>query len=107
MAGDREPVLVVEREHLVVEAVGGLEVRHPQDLAAKLESVAQDVKRPFDLELLDQRADDEGVQPVAVQLTHGVPLGGLGCFEEGADVAGEQSALHIPATGVAGFRAAL
>ena len=63
-------------------------MRHPQHLTAKLEPVAQDVKRSLDLELLDQRIDYERVQPVAVQLAHGIPLGGLGCREKRADMAG-------------------
>jgi hypothetical protein len=59
LARDRELVLGVERQYLVVQAVRRLEGRELEGLAVELEAVAQYVQRALEVEFLDQRADDQ------------------------------------------------
>ena len=54
---DREPILLVERQHLVIETMRGLEGREPEGLAVELEAVPQHVQRALEVELLDQRSE--------------------------------------------------
>ena len=58
LARDRELVIRVERQYLVVEAVCGFEVGEPERLAVELEAMPQDVQRALEVELLDERADE-------------------------------------------------
>ena len=61
LARDRQPVLGVERQHLVVQPVRGLEVGQPEGLAVELEAVAQDVQRAFEVQLLHQRLEEQSL----------------------------------------------
>ena len=93
---DREPILLVERQHLVIEAMRGLEGREPEGLAVELEAVPQKVQRALEVELLDQRSEQQRLQPITVQRAHVGPEPGLGRFEEVAHLHGKQRPLDVP-----------
>ena len=93
---DREPVLLVERQHLIIETMRGLEGREPEGLAVELEAVPQHVQRALEVELLDQRSEQQRLQPIAVQRAYVGPEPGLGRFEEAVHLHGEQRPLDVP-----------
>ena len=103
---DREPVLPVERQHLVIETMCGLEGREPEGLAVELEAVPQNVQRALEVELLDQRSEQQRLQPIAVQRAHVGPEPGLGRFEKVAHLHGKQRPLDVPFGVVAALPAA-
>ena len=55
---DRQLVLRVERQNLVIEAVRGLEVGEPEGLAVELEAMPEDVERPLDVYVLRERVEE-------------------------------------------------
>ncbi len=107
LARDRELVLVVERQHLVVQPVRRLEVREAEGLAVELEAVPQYVQRALEVELLDQRTDQQLLQSRGVQGTHLGPELRLRRLQEGAHPRGKERALDVPFRICAGLPTAL
>ena len=93
---DRELVLGVKRQDLLVEAVRRLEIRETEGLAIELEAVAQDVQRTLEVELFDQRASNQGLQPGPMQRAHRPPEVRLSRFEEVEHAGRKEGTLHIP-----------
>ena len=89
-------VLLVERQHLIIETVRRLEGGEPEGLAVKLEAVPQHVQRSLEVEFLDQRREQQVLQPIAVQRAHAGPEPRLGRFKEAANLCGEQRPLDLP-----------
>ena len=106
LARDRELVLGVQRQHLLVEAVCGLEVREPEGLAVELEAVAQHVERALEVELLDQGVDDQLLEAGSVQGAHLRPELRLRDFDEMAHARRKKRALDLPLGVGAGLPAA-
>ena len=96
LSRDREPVLLVEGQHLVIETMRGLEGREPEGLAIELEAVPQHVQRALEVELLDQRSEQKRLQSVAVQRAHVGPEPGLSRFEKAAHLHRKQRPLDVP-----------
>ena len=101
LAGDHELVARELCEGLRVQAVGRLEPRQPERLAVELEPVAQHVERALEVELPDQRVDDQPLQVVAVQPDHRVPRLGLRRPHESHGARREQRPRNVPLRPVA------
>ena len=103
---DRKLVLLVERQHLIIERMRGLKGGEPESLAVELEPVPQHVQRTLEGEFLDQRSKQQFLQPIAVQRAHVGPEPSLGRFEESTNLRREQRSLDVPLGVGAGLPAA-
>src|SRR5438105_2426187 len=81
--------------------MGRLEIRQPERLPVELEAVPQNVKSALEVELLDQRVQQQCLQPRPVQSPHLRPRLRLRLLQERKDPRREQRPLHVPFRGVA------
>lgn len=106
LARQREPVLAEQPQHLEVRAVGRLEVRQPKRFPVELEPVPQHMQRAFGVQFLDQRVDQQRLQPRRVQRLHLAPKPALRVRDEREHLRREQRPLLVPLAGAAGLPAA-
>ena len=77
-------------------AVGRLEIGQAEGLAVELEAVPQHMQRALGVQFLDQRCDQQRLQPRPVQRPHLRPELGLGFLNEGEHARREQRPLVVP-----------
>ena len=79
LARHRQPVLAEQFQHLVVRAVGGLEVGEAKRLPVKLEAMPQHMERALGVQFLDQRGEQQRLQPRRVQRLASPPTASAAC----------------------------
>jgi hypothetical protein len=92
----RQLVFIEQRENVIVQPMRRFEISKTKSFAIKLEAVPQNVQRAFQLQLFDQRVDEQTFQPRAVQAAHLLPKFGLRVLQKSEDTARKQRGFHVP-----------
>ena len=92
----RELVLRIQFQHVGRQCVCRFEIGQPEQLAVKLEAVAQYMQAAFNVQLLTQRVEQHGLQVAAVLCSHVGPQLGLGGLDESEHPCRKQRPRLVP-----------